>query len=91
MKTIHASSSGFKSCMFCARPRAHITTRARDVSKSFSSLVGYEDKRNDTCFDLGLDELYRAGDGSRPLRLFMCSVFERRGYLEGFQWLGDQL
>ena len=42
-------------------------------------------------YGLGLDELYRAGDGSRPLRLFMCSVFERRGYLEGFQWLGDQL
>jgi len=38
---------------------------------------------------LGLDELFKKGD--RPLGLFMCSVFERRGYMEGFDWLSQHL
>jgi len=38
---------------------------------------------------LGLDELFKKGD--RPLGLFMCSVFERRGYLEGFDWLSQHI
>jgi len=38
---------------------------------------------------LGLDELFKKGD--RPLGLFMCSVFERRGYIEGFDWLSQHI
>ena len=29
--------------------------------------------------------------GDRPLGLFMCSVFERRGYMEGFDWLANHI
>ena len=41
-------------------------------------------------YALGLDELQQAGS-SRPIGLFLCSIFERRGYAEGFEWLGQYL
>lgn len=41
-------------------------------------------------YGLALDELQRLGD-TRPLGLYMCSVFERRGYPEGFEWLSKNM
>jgi len=39
---------------------------------------------------LGLDEIQRAGTG-RNLQLQMCSVFEKRGFKEGFDWLSKHI
>jgi len=42
-------------------------------------------------FALGLDELQAAGPQAqqRPLRLFMCSVFQGTGFTEGLEWLAS--
>ena len=39
-------------------------------------------------YALGLDELAQTG-GQRPIGLYLCSIFERRGYMEGFDWLAS--
>ena len=39
---------------------------------------------------LGLDEIQRQGSG-RKLQLQMCSVFEKRGFKEGFDWLSKHI
>ena len=39
-------------------------------------------------FGLGLDQLPA---GERPLKLFMCSVFQKTGFGEGFDWLAAQM
>ena len=39
---------------------------------------------------LGLDEVQRSGSG-RQLHLQMCSVFEKRGFTEGFDWLSQHI
>ncbi len=39
-------------------------------------------------YELGLDEIAQSGS-DRPVGLYMCSVFERRGYAEGFEWLSQ--
>ena len=39
---------------------------------------------------LGLDEVQRSGSG-RQLQLQMCSVFEKRGFKEGFDWLSQHI
>merc|ERR1711871_701247 len=39
-------------------------------------------------YALGLDELQQAGS-QRPIGLYLCSIFERRGYEEGFEWLSS--
>ena len=44
-------------------------------------------------YALGLDELAQtAQTGSpRPIGLYLCSIFERRGYMEGFDWLSSHI
>ncbi len=29
--------------------------------------------------------------GTRPVQLFMCSIFKRSGYADGFKWLANYL
>ena len=41
-------------------------------------------------YGLGLDEVQREGSG-RQLQLQMCSVFEKRGFKEGFDWLAQHI
>ena len=41
-------------------------------------------------YALGLDELAQSGS-PRPVGLYLCSIFERRGYMEGFDWLGQHI
>ena len=41
-------------------------------------------------YGLGLDELAQSGS-TRPIGLYLCSIFERRGYMEGFEWLGNHI
>jgi len=41
-------------------------------------------------YALGLDELTQAGS-ARPVGLYLCSIFERRGYMEGFDWLATHI
>lgn len=42
-------------------------------------------------FSLGLDELAQQGgpQATRPIRLFMCSVFQGTGFTEGLEWLAS--
>ena len=42
-------------------------------------------------YALGLDELAQSGGQQRPVGLYLCSIFERRGYMEGFDWLGSHI
>merc|ERR1719198_447256 len=41
-------------------------------------------------YSLGLDEIQRSGSG-RAVQLVMCSVFEKRGFKEGFDWLSKHI
>jgi len=41
-------------------------------------------------YALGLDELAQSGS-TRPIGLYLCSIFERRGYMEGFDWLASHI
>jgi len=41
-------------------------------------------------YALGLDELAQSGS-ARPIGLYLCSIFERRGYMEGFDWLATHI
>ena len=41
-------------------------------------------------YALGLDELAQTGS-ARPIGLYLCSIFERRGYEEGFEWLSAHI
>ena len=41
-------------------------------------------------YALGLDELAQAGS-QRPVGLYLCSIFERRGYDQGFEWLSTYM
>jgi len=41
-------------------------------------------------YGLGLDELMQTGS-PRPIGLYLCSIFERRGYQEGFDWLSSHI
>uniref|UniRef100_A0A6S9SEX7 Small COPII coat GTPase SAR1 n=1 Tax=Chrysotila carterae TaxID=13221 RepID=A0A6S9SEX7_CHRCT len=44
-------------------------------------------------WSLGLDALCRPAPGQapRPIQLFMCSVFEGRGFPEGLEWLASKV
>ena len=33
----------------------------------------------------------KLADGTRPIQVFMCSVFKRSGYADGFKWLANYL
>jgi len=46
--------------------------------------------REELYYGLGLDEIAQSGS-DRPVGLYMCSVFERRGYAEGFDWLSQYI
>ena len=41
-------------------------------------------------YALGLDEIAQSGS-TRPVGLYLCSIFERRGYMEGFDWLAQHI
>jgi len=41
-------------------------------------------------YSLGLDEIAQSGS-TRPVGLYLCSIFERRGYMEGFDWLAQHI
>jgi len=41
-------------------------------------------------YSLGLDELQQSGS-TRPIGLYLCSIFERRGYMEGFDWMSQYI
>lgn len=50
--------------------------------------------REELYYGLGLDELAQPGaqgEAARPIGLYMCSIFERRGYTEGFDWMSQYI